>query len=67
MHFEKFPGLDEQLYRETLPNGLTFVIVPRVGFSKKIAYFVTDFGAIHTDFTLNGTHHTSPADRKSVV
>ena len=61
VYFEKFPALDEQMYRETLPNGLTFIVIPRTGFSKKIAYFVTDFGAIHTDFTLNGAPHTSPA------
>ena len=55
-----YPELQEQVYRETLPNGLTVLVVPRPGFSRKIAYFVTDFGAIHTDFTLDGTHYQVP-------
>lgn len=50
----QFPKLGEQVYQATLANGLTVAIVPRPGFQKKIAYFVTDFGAIHTEFTLDG-------------
>ena len=38
-----YPNLGETLYRQTLPNGLTVLVVPRPGFSKKLAYFVTDF------------------------
>ena len=49
-----FPQLGETLYREVLPNGLTLCVVPRPGFSRKLAYFVTDFGAIHTEFTCDG-------------
>ena len=56
-----YPGLNETLYRETLPNGLTVAVVPRRGFSKKLAYFVTDYGSIHTDFTLEGKDYTAPA------
>ena len=47
---QHYPELDETLYRETLENGLTVLVVPRKGFTKKLAYFVTDFGSIHTDF-----------------
>ena len=56
-----YPGLSETLYRETLPNGLQIILIPRPGFTKKLAYFVTDFGAIHTEFTLNGQAYTTPA------
>ena len=56
-----YPGLQEQVYRQVLPNGLTVVVVPRTGFTRKIAYFVTDFGAIHTDFTVDGQAHSAPA------
>ena len=38
----QYPKLDETAYRETLPNGLDVIVVPRKGFSKKIAYFVTE-------------------------
>ena len=57
----QYPELDETLYKEVLPNGLTLAVVPRKGFARSIAYFVTDFGSIHTDFTLDGGNHTAPA------
>jgi len=50
----EYPQLQETLFKETLPNGLSVLVLPRPGFTRKIAYFVTDFGALHTDFTLNG-------------
>ena len=56
-----YPELDETLYRETLENGLTVMVVPRKGFTKKLAYFVTDFGSIHTDFTFEGQTYRAPA------
>ena len=56
-----YPGLDETLYRERLENGLTVMVVPRPGFSRRLAYFVTDFGSIHTDFTFEGKRHQVPA------
>ena len=60
---EKFtyPELSETIYRQVLPNGLTVAVVPRPGFTKKLAYFVTDYGAIHTEFTLNGKQVNAPA------
>ena len=56
-----YPQLDELCYRETLENGLTVAVVKREGFTKRLAYFVTDYGAIHTEFTLEGKHYTAPA------
>ena len=55
-----YPELGESLYKTILPNGLTVMVVPKNGFQRKIAYFVTDFGAIHTDFTLDGVHYQMP-------
>ena len=55
-----YPALDETLYRKTLPNGLEIMVLPRPGFSKKLCYFVTDFGAIHTEFSIDGTPYTVP-------
>ena len=49
-----YPQLDETVYSRVLENGLTVKIVPRRGFTRKMAYFVTNFGAIHTDFELEG-------------
>ena len=56
-----YPALTEEIYWDKLPNGLTVAVVPRPGFSKKLAYFVTDYGAIHTEFTLNGKEYKTPA------
>ena len=57
----EYPELGEILYKERLCNGLTVAVVPRPGFSKKLAYFVTDYGSIHTDFLLDGKAHHVPA------
>lgn len=56
-----YPNLDETLCFDRLANGLTVAVLPRAGFSKKLAYFVTDFGSMHTQFTFEGCEHTVPA------
>ena len=56
-----YPELDETCYREVLENGLTVAVVRREGFTKRLAYFVTDYGAIHTGFTLEGQEYHAPA------
>ena len=56
-----YEALGEQVIRETLPNGLPIAIIPRPGFTKKLCYFVTDFGAIHTEFTMDGKNWSVPA------
>ena len=57
----QYPELDETMYRTQLENGLTVAVVPRKGFTKKLAYFVTDYGSIHTEFTLEGKRYQAPA------
>ena len=56
-----YPRLGEALFQRRLRNGLTVCIVPRPGFNRKLAYFVTDFGSIHTDFTLDAAEYHVPA------
>ena len=56
-----YPELGEQLYRKVLPNGLTVAVVPRPGFVRKIAYFVTDYGSIHREFSMDGKAFCAPA------
>ncbi len=56
-----YKQLNETVIWHTLPNGLRVAIVPKVGFSRKMAYFVTDFGSIHTRFTLDGKEQEAPA------
>ena len=60
MEVRKYPTLSEQVYWDRLPNGLTIAVQPRPGFTKKLAYFVTDFGSIHRNFTVEGKAHTVP-------
>ena len=57
----EYPELGEVLFKEQLSNGLTVIVLPRPGFSRKLAYFVTDFGSIHTDFSLEGREIHAPA------
>lgn len=55
-----YPLLDETLYRTTLANGLTVCVCPRPGFQRKSAYFVTNYGSIHTKFTFQGQTYQTP-------
>ena len=61
MEKKYYKELCETVFRETLPNGLPIAVISRPGFTKKLAYFVTDFGAVHTGFTLNGEDLQAPA------
>ena len=56
-----YPELDETLYTRIMENGLTVCLIPKKGFTKKMAYFVTDYGSIHTDFVLDGKVCKAPA------
>ena len=56
-----YPELDETLYTRIMENGLTVCLIPKKGFTKKMAYFVTDYGSIHTDFVLEGKVCKAPA------
>lgn len=57
----QYENLGETLYSCRMANGLTVKVVPRPGFTRKLAYFVTDFGSIHTEFTLEGRQISAPA------
>ena len=61
MNEKRYDRLGETLYTQRLSNGLQILVVRKPGFTKKMAYFVTDFGSVHTDFQLEGTHVQAPA------
>ncbi len=61
MPIQEYPQLGEQICKTVLSNGLTVAVVPKPGFSRKLAYFVTDYGSIHTEFELEGKKYTVPA------
>ncbi len=60
MKKQYYPQLDETVLWDKLPNGLTVAVVPKKGFQKKLAYFVTDYGSIHTRFKLDGEIFEAP-------
>lgn len=55
-----YPRLAEEVFWEKLPNGLTVVVLPRKGFSRKMAYFVTGVGALQRVFTMDGQNYEAP-------
>ena len=61
MNKHYYPALDETLFADVLPNGLRIFVDHKPGFTKKLCYFAADFGAVHTDFTLEGKGYTVPA------
>ncbi len=56
-----YPQLAEQAIWKKLPNGLPVVVIPKPGFSRCVAYFVTDYGSVHTAFSVNGKQMQAPA------
>ena len=60
MHETHYPRLDETAFRTVLPNGLTVCVVPKPGFTRKAAYFCTNYGSVHTSFTYGGKHYRVP-------
>ena len=61
MSMTAYPRLGETLYKNKLSNGLRVMVDRRRGFTRKLAYFVTDFGAVHTEFELDGREIHVPA------
>ena len=61
MSWNYYEKTDEKAFCTVLPNGLTVKVIPKPGFTKSLAYFVTDFGSIHRDFELDGQVYHTPA------
>ena len=60
MTHTEYPALAESVYRKTLKNGLPVMVVPRPGFTRKLAYFITNFGGLHTRFSIDGQSYQVP-------
>ena len=60
MEKREYPRLNETVYWDELPNGLKLAIVPRKGFSKKVAYFATGMGSVHRRFQMDGKKYEAP-------
>ncbi len=56
-----YEKLGETLFTHVAESGLTIKVVQKPGFTRKMAYFVTDFGSVHTDFEWEGRTYHAPA------
>jgi len=61
MEAKYYSRVGETLYTGITPSGLPIAVLPRPGFTKKLCYLVTNYGAIHRDFTMDGTAYSAPA------
>jgi len=61
MEQKLYPQVGETLFKKTLPSGFKMAVLPRPGFAKKLCYLVTDYGAIHRDFEMDGQKYSAPA------
>lgn len=56
-----YPGVNETLYTETLPNGLIVRVMPKPDFNRSFAVFATDYGGADRRFSLGGDWIDTPA------
>ena len=56
-----YPQVNETLYTETLPNGLTVRVMPKPDFNRSFAVFATDYGGADRRFSLGGEWIDTPA------
>ncbi len=61
MKEHQYPALGETVLWDRLENGLPIAVIRRPGFTKKQAYFAVNFGALDTEFTLDGQRVSAPA------
>jgi len=61
MQRTKYDNIGEELFTETLPNGLTIQILPKKGFNKSYAVFATNYGGADRRFKLSGEWIDTPA------
>ena len=61
MENKTFPRIGENLYCETLSNGLRLRVVPKPGFRSRYAVLAVDYGGAHRRFTVDGRTVDSPA------
>ncbi|MFC5702067.1 EF-P 5-aminopentanol modification-associated protein YfmH [Cohnella faecalis] len=54
MTIVEYPGLEEKLWHEKLPNGLDVFVLPKPGFTKTYATFTTRYGSVDNHFVPPG-------------
>lgn len=61
MKIRKFDAVGETVYESRLSNGLQVYVIPRPGYSKKFAFFATNYGGNDLKYQWNGTTREIPA------
>ena len=61
MRLKGYDRIGEQVYSETLPNGLRVVVIPKRGYAKAYASFATNYGGADRRFMLSGGWTDTPA------
>ncbi|MGI6028229.1 MAG: EF-P 5-aminopentanol modification-associated protein YfmH [Candidatus Heteroscillospira sp.] len=61
MQKTRYESIGEELYTETLPNGLTIQVLPKPGFNKSYAVFATNYGGADRRFRIGGKWIDTPA------
>ena len=57
----EYARLGETVWRETCENGLRLIVVPKHGFSKRYAFFATQYGSMDMRFSIDGARKETPA------
>lgn len=52
---KEYPRLGEEMYQETLDNGLTIFVVEKPEFQKSYGFFATNYGGMDLRYSLDGT------------
>ena len=61
MKLVEYEQINEKMYTDRLPNGLSIFIVPKPGFHKKLAFFAADYGGVDRRFKHEGKWLDTPA------
>ena len=61
MELRKYQDLNEQVWFDILPNGLSLYVIPKKGFFKNTAFFGVNYGGSDRRFKLKGEWHDTPA------
>ncbi|MCL2391279.1 MAG: insulinase family protein [Oscillospiraceae bacterium] len=60
MIHKQYNNINEQVFTDKLPNGLSVFVVPKRGFQKRYAFFATDYGGADRRFKLSGKWIDTP-------
>jgi len=61
MDQQQFPQVGEEMFCQTLENGLHVFVFPKPEFQKGYAFFATNYGGMDMKFCLDGAWHQTPA------